>query len=219
MADFKVTGRNRVNRYPKRGVYDVATVHAILDEALVCHVSFAIDRQPFIIPTIHARQDARVLIHGLKGGRMLEHIDAGNPLALAVTIVDGLVCARTAFNHSMNYRSAVIFGRGKVIEDPAEKWEALRCLTERVVPGRWPHIRPPNDKELKATSIIGIEIEDASAKIRQGPPGDDGEDLEFPVWAGVLPLPVVPQAAVTDPKQTAGYAVPDYIANYGRPTD
>ena len=219
MTDFDVTDRNRLMRYPKRGAYDKETIYPILDEALVCHVSFAIDGQPFIIPTIHARQDDRILVHGLKGGRMVEHIEAGHPIAVAVPLLDGLVCARTAFNHSMNFRSAAVFGTGTVIDEPAEKLEALRCLTERVVPGRWPHIRPPNDKELKATTIIGITIEQATAKIRRGPPGDDGEDLDFPVWAGVIPLPVIPQAPETDPKQTAGYPVPDHIANYKRPTD
>jgi len=216
MKEFEVNARNRVNRYPKRGSYDCDTIYPILDEALICHVSFALDGQPFIIPTIHARQGDRILMHGLKGGRMLDYIEAGNPVAIAVTLLDGLVCARTAFNHSMNYRSAVIFGTGHVIEDPVEKLEALRCLTERVVPGRWEHIRAPNEKELKATSMVAIDIEQASAKVRQGPPGDDGADLEFPVWAGVVPLPVVPQAAETDPKQTAGYPVPDYIRNYRR---
>lgn len=216
MSEFDITARNRVMRYPKRGAYDHETIYPILDEALICHVSFAFDGQPFIIPTIHARQGDRLLMHGLKGGRMLDYIEAGNQIAVAVTLVDGLVCARTAFNHSMNYRSVVVFGRGKVLEDPAEKLEALRCLTERVIPGRWDEVRPPNSKELKATSIVGIEIEQASAKIRQGPPGDDGEDLEFPVWAGVLPLPIVPQAAETDPKQTAGYPIPDYVQRYRR---
>ncbi len=216
VKNFDVTARNRVNRYPKRGAYDAETIHPILDEALICHVSFALDGQPFIIPTIHARQGDRVLMHGLKGGRTLDHIEAGNAVALAVSIVDGLVCARTAFNHSMNYRSAVIFGTGRVLEEPHEKLEALRCLTERAIPGRWDHIRAPSEKELKATSVVAIGIDGASAKIRQRPPGDDGADLELPVWAGVLPLPIVPQAAETDPKQTAGYPVPDYMARYRR---
>ncbi len=219
MTEFEVTERNKLKRYPKRGSYDTETIYPILDEALLCHVSFAIDGQPFIIPTIHARQDDRLLIHGLKGGRMLEHIEAGNAVAIAVTLLDGLVCARTAFNHSMNFRSAVVFGTGAVITDAEEKLEALRCLTERVVPGRWPHVRAPDDKELKATTIIAINIEQASAKIRRGPPGDDGADLDFPVWAGVIPLPVIPQAPETDPKQAAGYPIPEHIAKYKRPTE
>lgn len=216
MSEFEVTARNRVRRMPKRGSYDRETIYPIIDEALICHVSFALDGEPFVIPTIHARQDDRILVHGLTGGRMLDYIEAGNPVAMAMTIVDGLVCARTAFNHSMNFRSVVVFGRGRVIDEPDAKLEALRCLSERTIPGRWDHVRPPNEKELKATSIVAIEINQASAKVRQGPPGDDGEDLKFPVWAGVLPLPVVPQPAETDPKQEARYPVPDYVQGYRR---
>ena len=216
MSEFDVTARNRVRRMPKRGSYDRETIYPIIDEALICHVSFALDGEPFVIPTVHARQDDRILVHGLKGGRMLNYIEEGNPVALAMTIVDGLVCARTAFNHSMNFRSVVVFGTGRVIEEPAEKLEGLRCLSERVIPGRWSHVRPPNQKELNATSIVRIEIDQASAKARHGPPGDDGEDLEFPVWAGVLPLPIVPQPAETDPKQESKYSVPDYVKRYRR---
>ena len=216
MSDFEITARNEVRRYAKRGKYDRATIDPILDEALVCHVGFAIDGQPYVIPTIHARMDQQLLVHGLKGGRMLEHINAGNPVCVTVTLLDGLVMARTVFNHSMNYRSAVLFCRGATIEDPAQKLAALERLTEHVARGRWADARQPNEKELKATTIIALEIESASAKIRTGAPGDDGEDLEFPVWAGVIPLPVVPQAGERDPKQTVDYPVPDYVADYRR---
>ncbi len=216
MSDFEITARNEVRRYAKRGKYDRATIDPILDEALVCHVGFALDGQPYVIPTIHARMDEQLLVHGLKGGRMLEHINAGNPVCVTVTLLDGLVMARTVFNHSMNYRSAVLFCRGATIEDPAQKLAALERLTEHVARGRWADARQPNEKELKATTIIALEIESASAKIRTGAPGDDGEDLEFPVWAGVIPLPVVPQAGERDPKQTADYPVPDYVADYRR---
>lgn len=215
--DYDVTPRNRLMRYPKRGHYDTATIYPILDEALVCHVGFAIDGQPYVIPTIHARMGDQLLLHGLKGGRMLDHINAGNPVCVTVTLLDGLVLARTVFNHSMNYRSAVLFGRGATIEDPATKLAALECLTEQVARGRWRDARPPNEKELKATTIVALDIESASAKIRQGPPGDDGEDLEYPVWAGVVPLPVVPQAPETDPKQTTAQPVPAYVTPYRRP--
>ncbi len=217
MSDFEITPRNRVMRYPKRAAYDTDTIYPILDEALVCHVGFAIDHQPFVIPTIHARMGDQLLLHGLKGGRMLEHVNAGNPLCVTVTLLDGLVMARTVFNHSMNYRSVVLYGRGATIEDPATKLAALECLTEHVARGRWADARPPTDKELMATTIVAIEIESASAKVRQGPPGDDGEDLEYPVWAGVIPLPVMPQAAETDPKQTVVYPQPDYVRHYRRP--
>jgi nitroimidazol reductase NimA-like FMN-containing flavoprotein (pyridoxamine 5'-phosphate oxidase superfamily) len=206
-SEFDVTPRNRVMRYPKRAAYDAATIYPILDEALVCHVGFAMDNQPYVIPTIHARMGDQLLLHGLKGGRMLEHINAGNPVCVTVTLLDGLVLARTVFNHSMNYRSVVLFGRGASIED----------LTEQVARGRWQDARPPNDKELKATTIVALDIESASAKVRQGPPGDDGEDLDYPVWAGVIPLPVIPQPPVTDPKQVVDYPVPGYALDYRRP--
>ena len=214
MSEFEVTERNRLMRYPKRASYDRAVIYPIIDEALVCHVSFALDGQPFVIPTIHARDGDSILLHGLKGGRLLEYIEAGNPVAIAMTIVDGIVFARTVFNHSMNYRSVVLFGRGKIVEEPEAKLAALHRLTERVIPGRWEEARAPNEKEIKATTIVAIDIEQATSKCRQGPPGDDGEDLEFPVWAGVLPTPIVTQAAQTDPKQTAGFAVPDYVKNF-----
>jgi uncharacterized protein len=217
MSDFEITPRNRVMRYPKRATYDTDTIYPILDEALVCHVGFAIDHQPFVIPTIHARMGDQLLLHGLKGGRMLEHVNAGNPLCVTVTLLDGLVMARTVFNHSMNYRSVVLYGRGATIEDPATKLAALECLTEHVARGRWADARSPTDKELMATTIVALDIESASAKVRQGPPGDDGEDLDYPVWAGVIPLPVIPQAAETDPKQTVAYAQPDYVRDYRRP--
>ena len=217
MSNFEITPRNRVMRYPKRAAYDTDTIYPILDEALVCHVGFAIDNQPFVIPTIHARMGDQLLLHGLKGGRMLDHVNAGNPLCVTVTLLDGLVMARTVFNHSMNYRSVVLYGRGATIEDPATKLAALECLTEHVARGRWADARPPTDKELMATTIVAIDIESASAKVRQGPPGDDGEDLDYPVWAGVIPLPVIPQAAETDPKQTVAYPQPDYVRHYRRP--
>ncbi len=216
MSDFAINGRNRVMRYPKRAAYDRETVFRILDEGLVCHVSFVMDGQPFLIPTIHARMGEQVLLHGLKGGRMLEHINAGNPLAVAVTLLDGLVLARTVFNHSMNYRSVVLYGRGRAIDDPAQKLAALHCLTEHVCPGRWADARYPTDKELQATTIVALDIEDAAAKIRQGPPGDADDELLHPTWAGVLPLPMVPQAPITDPKQTVDYPLPDYVRCYTR---
>ena len=216
MSDFDITARNQVRRYAKRGKYDRATIDPILDEALICYVGFAIDGQPYVIPTIHARMGEQLLIHGLKGGRMLEHINAGNPVCVTVTLLDGLVMARTVFNHSMNYRSAVLFCRGATIEEPAQKLAALERLTEHVARGRWADARQPNEKELKVTTIIALEIESASAKVRAGAPGDDGEDLEFPVWAGVIGLPVVPQAPERDPKQTVDYPVPDYLSHYRR---
>jgi len=216
MSDFPTTPRNQVMRYPKRGAYDRETVYRILDEGLVCHVSFAIEGQPFLIPTIHARWGDQVLLHGLKGGRLLKHIEAGHSIAIAVTLLDGLVLARTVFNHSMNYRSVVLYGRGEVIEDPAQKLAALERLTEHICPGRWTDARYPTEKELMATTIVAVNIDEASAKIRQGPPGDAGDELEHPVWAGVLPLPIVPQNPITDPKQTEIFTVPAYVREYRR---
>ncbi|MEQ9061746.1 MAG: pyridoxamine 5'-phosphate oxidase family protein [Gammaproteobacteria bacterium] len=214
---FDVTPRNRVMRYPTRAAYDRATIYPILDEALVCHVGFAIDGEPCVIPTIHARMGDRLLLHGLKGGRLLKHIEAGNTVCVTVTLLDGLVLARTVFNHSMNYRSVVLFGRGHALEEPAEKLAALERLTEHVVRGRWADARPPNAKELKATTIVALDIESASAKVRSGPPGDDGADLDYPVWAGVVPTPMVPQAPETDPKQEVAQPLPEYARRYRRP--
>ena len=217
MSTFPVTPRNELRRYAKRASYDRDVVYPILDEALVCQVGFAIDGEPFVIPTIHARMGDTLLLHGLKGGRMLEHVNAGNTVCVSVTLLDGLVLARTVFNHSMNYRSVVLYGRGAAITEPAAKLEALRHLTDQITPGRWNDARQPNEKELKQTTIVAIEIESATAKVRQGAPGDDGEDLEYPAWAGVLPLPMVPQAPIQDPKQQEAFPVPGYVANYRRP--
>ena len=216
MADYPVTPRNQVMRYPKRGVYDRDTVHRILDEALVCHVSFVLDGAPFLIPTLHARMDDEVLLHGLKGGRMLKHIEEGNPVAVAVTLLDGLVLARTVFNHSMNYRSVVLYGRGRLVEDPTEKLRGLERLSDQVCPGRWAEARPPTPKELQATSLVAIRIEEASAKIRQGRPGDADDELDWPVWAGVLPLNQVPGTPETDPRPHGDHAVPAYVSGWRR---
>jgi nitroimidazol reductase NimA-like FMN-containing flavoprotein (pyridoxamine 5'-phosphate oxidase superfamily) len=216
MSEFEIQARNRVMRYPKRAHYERDVVYRVLDEGLVCHVSFAIDGQPYLIPTIHARMGDQVLLHGLKGGRLLNHVNAGNPLAIAVTLLDGLVLARTVFNHSMNYRSVVLYGRGREIEEPARKLAALQCLTEHVCRGRWADARYPTAKELMATTIVAVDIEDAAAKIRQGPPGDEGEELEFATWAGVVPLALVPHNPITDPKQTVAYPIPDYARSYTR---
>lgn len=217
MADFDVTPRNELRRYPKRGSYDKSVIYPILDEGLVCHVGFAIEGEPFVIPTIHARQGDTLLLHGLKGGRMLGHIEAGHTVCVTVTLVDALVMARSVFNHSMNFRSVVLYGRGKAITEPSAKMEALRVLTEHVARGRWAEARQPNEKEVKQTTIVAIDIESATAKVRQGPPGDDDEDLGHPVWAGLLPLPMLPQTPIRDPKQGEDIPVPAYLADYRRP--
>ncbi len=188
MGSFEITARNRIIRHPERGVYDKAEIYPIIDEALFCHVGFSIDQQVYIIPTLHTRRGDEILIHGATSSRLMKYASKGNPLCIAVTLLDGLVLARSVFSHSANFRSAVIFGRGSEIDDPAEKIEALRVFTEGILPGRWDDARIPNAKELRATAIVSIPIELASAKLRQGPPNDEPEDYQLPVWAGVLPI-------------------------------
>ena len=196
MSDFKVHSRNRVKRLPERGHYDRETIYGIIDEAMICHVGFVQDGRPFVIPALHARDGDRLLIHGASTSRLLRHLQEGNEVSVSIAILDGLVLAKTVFNHSVNFRSAVLFGRGGLIEDEKEKLLALEHFTERITPGQWQRARLPNRKELKATAIVSIKIEDASAKIRSGPPKDDGEDKELPVWAGVLPIKGMLQAPV-----------------------
>lgn len=187
-TEFAVTELNKVHRLPQRGHYDRETIYAILDAAIVCHVGFVQDGQPFVIPTSYARAGDTVLLHGAPNSRLLRHIAAGHPISISVAILDGLVLAKSAFHHSVNYRSAVVFGRGRLLDDPAEKRAALAILTEHLAPGRWATTRQPNAAELKATAVVAITIESASAKVRSGPPVDAAEDLALPVWAGVLPI-------------------------------
>src|SRR5215831_10509777 len=184
------TARTRVVREPHRGVYDREAAYQILDEGFICHVGFAVDGQPFVIPTGSGRIGDNLYIHGSAASRMLRNLDQGAPVCVTVTLLDGLVLARSIFNHSMNYRSVVVLGTAKMVTDPAEKLEALRLLSEHILPGRWPESRQPNERELKATSVLRLPIEEFSAKVRQGPPVDDADDYAFPTWAGVIPLPV-----------------------------
>jgi len=216
MSDFIKTGRNRIKRLPKRGQYDRETIYRILDEALICHIGFVKDGQPFVIPINFARIGDTIVMHGAKASRLLKHIQAGHPVCVEATIVDGLVLARSVFHHSVNYRSAVVFGKGRLVEDKQEKLAALRAITEHLIPGRWQEARLPNRKELNATSVVSIGIEDASAKIRVGPPADDEEDYALPVWAGLLPLHQSPLAPVQDEAQSKGISLPDYVARYSR---
>lgn len=201
--------RARVRRKPERADYDLEAVNAVLDEALVCHVGFSVDDQPFVIPMTYARVDDGLLLHGAPGSRLLRRFDGTVPASVAVTVLDGLVLARSAFNHSMNYRSVVCFGRPVVVEDLAERAEALDAITDRLVPGRRQHLRPMTDKEVRATRVLRMPIEDASVKARSGPPGDD-EDADWPVWAGVLPVAVV----VGEPVPAPGWEdadVPEHL--------
>ena len=214
MSTFEKTTLNTVKRVPKRGIYDKETVYAIVDDALICHVSFVYEGRPIIIPTIHARDGDNLLLHGATSSRMLKHIATGADLAIAVTHLDGLVLARSVFHHSMNYRSAVLFGKGQLIEDPEEKMKALEIFTEKLIPHRWDDARQPSAKEEKATHIVSIPIESASAKVRVGPPGDDDEDYALDVWAGVLPMQTVFGKLEADPLLKEGVDVPTYVVDY-----
>jgi nitroimidazol reductase NimA-like FMN-containing flavoprotein (pyridoxamine 5'-phosphate oxidase superfamily) len=216
MTQFTKTDKNRVKRLPKRGSYDRETIYRILDEALICHVGFVEQRQPFVIPINFARVEDCIVLHGAKASRLLKHIENGHPVCVEATIVDGLVLARSVFHHSVNYRSAVIFGKGHAIEEEAEKLTALRAITEHLIPGRWDETRLPNRKELNATRVVSIGIDEASAKVRVGPPIDEQEDYVLPVWAGILPLEQIPLSPVQDELLTQNIPVPEYITGYSR---
>ncbi len=216
LTSFEKTSRNTVKRMPARGQYDSEIIYPIIDSALICHVGFVQDGQPFVIPTIHARQGDSIFLHGAKASRMLKHIASGEPVCITVTHVDGLVLARSVFHHSMNYRSATVFGRGQLIEDEAEKMAALAVITEHLMPGRWDDARQPTPLEMNATTVVEVFIESASAKMRNGPPSDDEEDYALPVWAGVLPLKLSPQAPVPDEEMNSEVPMPGYVRDYRR---
>ena len=209
--------RTTVRRRAHRGVYDRTTIAAILDEALICHVGFVVAEQPYVIPTIHARVGDRLMLHGAAASRMLTAASGGTPLCVTVTLVNGLVLARSAFHHSMNYRSVVVRGTATEILERGAKLAAMRAFVEHVVPGRWDDTRQPPDFELRATRILALSIDEASAKVRVGPPLDDEEDYALKVWAGVLPLGLELYAPVADPRLIDGIAIPDYVARYRRP--
>jgi uncharacterized protein len=210
------SARTRVVREAHRAVYDRETVYRILDEGFLCHVGFAVDGQPFVIPTSYGRLDANLYIHGSAASRMLRQMKEGLPVCVTVTLLDGLVLARSVFNHSMNYRSVVILGKATLVEDPIEKVEALRVLSEHILPGRWDDARQPNERELKQTSVLCLPIEEFSAKVRTGPAIDDEEDYAFPTWAGVIPLEMKAGKPINDERLDAGREVPEYASNYTR---
>jgi hypothetical protein len=216
MSETTPSARTRLVREPQRAVYDRDAAYKILDEAFICHVGFAVDGQPFVIPTGFGRVDDNLYIHGSAASRMLRNLDQGIAVCVTVTLLDGLVLARSIFNHSMNYRSVVVLGTARAVEDPAEKLEALRLLSEHILPGRWADSRQPNQKELKATLVMKLPIEEFSAKVRQGDPIDDEEDYAFPTWAGLIPLATVPGAPVRDPRLDEKVPVPEYARNYTR---
>ncbi len=216
MTNFPKTDQNRIKRLPKRGHYDRETIYQILDEALICHVGFAENNQPYVIPINFARIGDTIVMHGAKASRLLSHIEAGNPICVEVTLVDGLVLARSVFHSSINYRSVVLFGAGKIVEDENEKMAALEAIVEHLIPGRWSEARLPNRKEMNATSVVSIQIDQASAKIRNGPPGDDEADYALPIWAGVLPLEETASRPIRDELMTQELPAPKYVVKYSR---
>lgn len=216
MTDFLPTERTQVRRLPKRAVYDRDAVYRILDEGLVCHVGFVADGRPVVIPTGYARKDDTLYLHGSAASRMLRSLAHGAEVCVTVTLLDGLVLARSAFHHSMNYRSVVIFGTASVVEEQAAKLEGLRAFTEHIAPERWQDVRPPTEPELKATTVLAIPLGEVSAKVRTGPPLDDEQDYDLPVWAGVLPLKLRAEEPVADSRLKPDVAVPNYVRLYRR---
>ena len=211
-----LTSRTKVKRLPERGNYDRETICAILDEALICHVGFTIDSQPYVIPTGFARIGDDLYIHGSAASRMLRNLSDGINVCITVTLIDGLVLARSAFHHSINYRSVVILGKAELVVDPDEKYKALEAFTEHMIPGRWTDVRWPTELELKATSVLRLPIEEASAKIRTGDPKDDEEDYALEVWAGVLPLETTTGEPLADSQLPDNIPAPNYVLEYWR---
>ncbi len=219
MEKVTQTARTTLRRLPQRGAFDRESINQILDEGFVCHVGFAVEGQPFVIPTGYARLGERLFIHGSQASRMLRTLGQGIEVCVTVTLIDGLVLARSAFHHSMNYRSAVVFGRATVVEEREEKLAALRALSEHMIPGRWDDVRAPDERELQLTTVLSLPLDEASAKVRTGPPLDDEEDYELTVWAGVIPLRLIAEAPVDDPRLKAEIAPPDYALRYERKTN
>jgi nitroimidazol reductase NimA-like FMN-containing flavoprotein (pyridoxamine 5'-phosphate oxidase superfamily) len=213
---YTPTPRTRLVREADRAVYDREAAYRILDEGFLCHVGFVADGQPFVIPTSYGRKDDSLYIHGSAASRMLRNLKESVPVCITVTLLDGLVLARSIFNHSMNYRSVVVLGKATLVDDLEEKFEALRLLSEHIIPGRWADSRQPNERELKATSVLRLPIEEFSAKVRKGPVVDDEEDYSFPTWAGIVPLEMVAGTPVDDSRLYPGSEVPHYAKHYSR---
>jgi nitroimidazol reductase NimA-like FMN-containing flavoprotein (pyridoxamine 5'-phosphate oxidase superfamily) len=212
------SNRVRLRRKRERGSHERAAIDAILDEALISHLGFADEHgQPFVIPTLHARSGDVVYCHGSSASRTLRTLAAGAPACLTVSLLDGLVLARSAMHHSANYRSVMLLGRARPVQDEAEKLAAFEAIVEHIVPGRWDEVRPPTANEMKATAVLALPIDEASAKIRTGPPLDDEEDYELPVWAGVLPIGTDVGGPLPDPRLRDGIPVPAHVAAYRRP--
>jgi hypothetical protein len=216
-ADDLKTPRTTVRRKPDRGSHDFETIAAILDEALICHIAFETDGQPYAIPTIYGRDGQTLYIHGSPASRMLRTLAEGIPMCLTVTLVDGILLARSVFHHSMNYRSVVVLGTALRVDEQAEKLHALEVITSHLVPGRWRDARVPSERELKASLVLRMAVDEASAKVRPGGVSDEAEDMDLPVWAGRLPLSIAVGEPETDPAVAAEVAVPPYVRDYKRP--
>ncbi len=211
---MNLTKRTELRRIPDRGSHDWETIHQILDAGFLAHVGFCVNGQPFVIPTLYGRDGRRLYLHGSAASRMLRELEIGIPTCVTVTLVDGLVLSRSAFDHSMNYRSVVAFGTARKIVDPEQKIESFRVISEHLIAGRWAEVRGPSDKELKATTVLEFSIEEASSKVRSGPPLDDEIDYGLKVWAGVLPLEMKSRPPIPDDKQVEGVTLPEYVRRY-----
>lgn len=216
MKTFEKTERTILKRLPLRGVYDRELVYSILDEGFICHVGFVVEGRPYVIPTGYARSGDKLYIHGSQASRMLRTLKKGVDVCLTVTLLDGLVLARSAFHHSMNYRSVVVFGRAGLVNDLTEKLAALRVFSDHVILGRWEDVRKPAKRELKATTVLALPLEEVSAKVRTGPPLDDEEDYALPIWAGVIPISLVADAPLPDPRMPKDIKLPRYASEYKR---
>lgn len=214
MNDIPKTERTTLKRLPKRGSFNREDINAILDEGFVCHVGFIADDKPVVIPTGYARVDENLVIHGSRASRMLCALGKEIDLCVTVTLIDGLVLARSAFHHSMNYRSVVVFGRAIAIETRTEKLAALRALSEHMIPGRWDYVREPNERELQQTTVLSVPLKEASAKIRTGQPIDDEDDYDLPIWAGILPLRLSTGTPVADPLLRMDLDIPAHVLTY-----
>ncbi len=214
MNAFSPTSRSRIKRQHERAHYDKRAVYAVLDAHFICHVGYVIDGQPYVTPTSHWRDGDRLYWHGSSASRMLRHLEQGVPACVTVTHCDGLVLARSGFHSSINYRSAMVFGTARAIADEATKRAALEAFVERLTPGRWHELRPVTSQEIKATTVIGMDIDDAVAKVRTGPPKDDEDDYGLDVWAGVLPIGVAVGAPEPDPRLKPGVPAPDYLEDW-----
>jgi nitroimidazol reductase NimA-like FMN-containing flavoprotein (pyridoxamine 5'-phosphate oxidase superfamily) len=213
---LSVTQRTKLKRMPSRGHYERELVYQILDEGSVCHVGFTVDGQPFVIPTAYGRVGDHLYIHGAAASRMMRSLQTGIEVCVTVTLLDGLVLARTAFHHSMNYRSVVIFATATAVQDTDQKLLALEAFSEHIVPGRWAEVRQPTPEELMVTSVLELPLSEASAKVRTGPPDDEEQDYSIPIWAGVIPLKLIATTPIPDSRLPQGITLPSYLHNYTR---